>query len=420
GETVLTYAELNTRANQLAHQLIARGVRPGDAVAVLLQRSPHTVTTVLALMKTGAVYVPLDNRYPAERIRLILTETNTRLLVTDEHSPHELHADAIESLILETPTAAGTDPGEPPVIVRPDDAAYVMYTSGSTGTPKGVVATHRNVTTLALDPRFDAHAHHRVLLHSPTAFDASTYELWVPLLNGATVVIAPAGDLDIHTLQQVVTEQHVTALWLTSSLFNVIAEHAAPCLTGVRQVWTGGEAVSATSVRRVQQTCPSTLVIDGYGPTETTTFATCHPVTTPYNGTPVVPIGRPMANKRTYVLDHTLQPVPPGAVGELYIAGAGIARGYLHQPALTAERFLADPYGLEPGARMYRTGDLVRHNPDGNLEYIGRTDHQVKIRGFRIEPGEIEKVLTDHPDITHAAVTLHNDHPGNTRLIAYV
>ncbi|MCX4587514.1 non-ribosomal peptide synthetase [Streptomyces sp. NBC_01481] len=420
GETSLTYAQLDNRANQLAHKLITRGVRPGDAVAVLLQRSITTVTTVLGLMKAGALYVPLDTRYPAERIRQILADTGVSLIVTDEVSQSELPPLTTGLLVIDS---AGRDEQEheaPNVVVAPDAAAYVMYTSGSTGIPKGIAVTHRNVTALALDPRFNPQAHQRVLLHSPAAFDASTYELWVPLLNGGTVIIAPTGDLDVPTLQQVITQQRVTALWLTSSLFNVVADHAPQCLTDVHEIWTGGEAVSATSVRRVQNTCPSLTIVDGYGPTETTTFATCHPTTNPYTGTHVVPIGRPMANTRTYILDHGLQPVPPGAVGELYIAGAGLARGYLGRPDLTAERFIADPYAPEPGTRMYRTGDLVRHNPDGNLEFTGRADQQIKIRGFRIEPGEIENILTDHPDITQATVTIHQDQPGNTRLIAYV
>ncbi|WP_143674485.1 non-ribosomal peptide synthetase, partial [Streptomyces sp. HG99] len=420
GETSLTYAELDSHANQFAHELIARGVRPGDSVAVLLRRSVVTVTTVLALTKAGAAYVPLDERHPAERIRHVLTDTGARLLVTDDLTGPRPGAEACELIRLTSLGHPEADPGDPEATVHPEAAAYVMYTSGSTGIPKGIVVSHRNVAALALDPRFDGRAHERVLLHSPTAFDASTYELWVPLLNGGTVVVAPAGDLDVPTLQQVIVEQRVTALWLTSSLFDVVVDHAPECLAGVRQVWTGGEAVSGTSVRRVQEACPSLTVVDGYGPTETTTFASCHPVTTRYDGGPVVPIGRPMANMRTYVLDAGLQPVAPGVIGELHIAGAGLARGYLHRPGLTAERFVADPYAPDPGARMYRTGDLVRQNPQGVLEFMGRADHQVKIRGFRIEPGEIEAVLADHPDIAQAAVLVHEDQPGNTRLIAYI
>ncbi|MEU3282409.1 amino acid adenylation domain-containing protein, partial [Streptomyces antibioticus] len=372
GTTTLTYAELDARANQLAHMLIDRGVRPGDAVAVLLQRSTATVVTVLALTKAGAVHVPLDTRYPAERIRHVIADTGAAdsFVVTDTTTQPQLPSETADVLVIDAGDLAGGEPQAPNVAVHPDDALYVMYTSGSTGTPKGIVVTHRNVTALALDPRFDAHAHQRVLLHSPTAFDASTYELWVPLLNGGTVVVAPAGDLDMPTLHDTITTQRVTALWLTSSLLNLITEHTPETLTRVHQVWTGGEAVSGATVQQLQRACPALTVVDGYGPTETTTFATHHPVPRPYTGNTTVPIGRPMANTRTYVLDTRLRLVPPGVAGELHIAGAGLARGYLNRPGLTAERFVADPYATEPGARMYRTGDLVRRNADGDLEYL--------------------------------------------------
>ncbi|WP_272923926.1 amino acid adenylation domain-containing protein, partial [Streptomyces sp. SID3343] len=416
----LTYAELDARANGLAHEVIACGIRPGDAVAVLLRRSPESVVAVLALMKAGAVYVPLDTRYPAERISHVLTDTDTRLLITDDESAAQPGSETTRSIRLTASSHTDADPGDPGVVVSADGAAYVMYTSGSTGVPKGVVVTHRNVVALAVDPGFDVRVHERVLLHSPVAFDASTYELWVPLLNGGTVVVAPAGDLDVPALERVVVGRGVTALWLTSSLFDVVAEHAPGCLGAVRQVWTGGEAVSGVSVRRVQEACPGLVVVDGYGPTETTTFATSHVVGDAYAGGPVVPIGRPMANMRVYVLDGWLRPVAPGVVGELHIAGAGLARGYLNRPGATAERFVADPYGVVAGARMYRTGDLVRRGPGGVLEFVGRVDQQVKIRGFRIEPGEIEAVLTGHPGIAQAAVVAREDLPGDTRLIAYV
>ncbi|MEU2901259.1 amino acid adenylation domain-containing protein, partial [Streptomyces sp. NPDC001273] len=420
GAATLTYAQLDACANRVAHEVIGRGVRPDDAVGVLLERSIETVTTVLGLMKAGAVYVPLDARYPADRIRHVLADTGARVLVTDERSVPESGAEAVEVFQIGSPGPFASDPGDPRVGVRSEDAAYVMYTSGSTGAPKGIVVTHRNVAALALDPRFDRSAHERVLLHSPAAFDASTYELWVPLLSGGTVVVAPAGDLDVPALHHTVTTQGVTALWLTSSLLNVITDHAAQALSGVRQVWSGGEAVSGATVHRLQEACPGLTVVDGYGPTETTTFATHHPVPRPYSGSATVPIGRPMANTRVYVLDARLRPVPPQVTGELYVAGTGVARGYLGKPGMTAERFVADPYGSGPGGRMYRTGDLVRANAEGDLEYMGRADHQVKVRGFRIEPGEIENVLTDHPAIGQAAVVAHHDQSGSTRLIAYI
>ncbi|MFI0243179.1 amino acid adenylation domain-containing protein, partial [Streptomyces sp. NPDC016845] len=420
GATTLTYAQLDARANELAHDVVGRGVLPGDAVGVLLERSIASVTTVLGLMKAGAVHVPLDARYPAERIRHVLADTGASLVVTDDASQPQLPADAADVFVIGSTPEGEEEREAPGVGVCAGDAAYVMYTSGSTGAPKGIVVTHGNVAALALDPRFDRSAHRRVLLHSPAAFDASTYELWVPLLNGGTVVVAPAGDLDVPALHHTITAHGVTALWLTSSLLNVITEHAVDALSAVREVWSGGEAVSGATVQRLHEVCPDVMVVDGYGPTETTTFATHHPVSRPYRGGATVPIGRPMANTRIHVLDARLRPVPPRVTGELYIAGAGLARGYLNKPGMTAERFVADPYGPEPGGRMYRTGDLVRRNAAGDLEYMGRADQQVKIRGFRIEPGEIENVLTGHPAIGQAAVVAHHEQPGSTRLIAYI
>nr|WP_308433339.1 amino acid adenylation domain-containing protein [Streptomyces galbus] len=420
GTLTLTYAQLDARANQFAHEVIGRGVRPGDAVGVLLERSIETVTTVLGLMKAGAVYVPLDARYPADRIRHVLADTGATIVVTDTASLPTVPRDAADVLVIDATPREEKQCEAPRVGVRSGDAAYVMYTSGSTGAPKGIVVTHGNVAALAVDPRFERAAHRRVLLHSPAAFDASTYELWVPLLGGGTVVVAPAGDLDVSALQRTVVTQEVTALWLTSSLLNVVADHAARALSGVVQVWTGGEAVSGATVQRLHAACPGLTVVDGYGPTETTTFATHHRVPRPYSGGATVPIGRPMANMRVYVLDARLRPVAPRVTGELYIAGAGVARGYLNRPAMTAERFVADPFGVEPGARMYRTGDLVRRDAGGDLEYVGRADQQVKVRGFRIEPGEVEHVLAEHPAVGQAAVVAHHDQSGSTRLIAYI
>ncbi|WP_275941405.1 AMP-binding protein, partial [Planosporangium flavigriseum] len=234
------------------------------------------------------------------------------------------------------------------------------------------------------------------MLHSSLAFDASTYELWVPLLNGGTVVVAPPADLDVETLRRSISEHRVTGLWLTSGLFRAVAQEAPECLAGVREVWTGGDVVPAGAVRRVMEACPGLVVVDGYGPTETTTFATSYRMPDLDAVPEVVPIGRPLDNMRVYVLDADLRPVPPGAPGELCIAGAGLARGYLGRPGLTAERFIANPYG-EAGERMYRTGDIVRWSADGVVQFVGRADDQVKIRGFRIELGEIEALLAAHP-----------------------
>ncbi|HEX2300339.1 MAG TPA: amino acid adenylation domain-containing protein, partial [Pseudonocardiaceae bacterium] len=420
----LTYAELDRRANRLAHHLIRLGARSEHLVAVLMERSVEHVVTVLAIAKAGATYLPLDPRAPAAWMRSLLAGTGAGVLVTDlatEVTARDVHLGHV--VVADTDPAVAephTDPGMRP---HPDQLAYVMHTSGSTGTPKGVAVRHRDVLALARDSRFRSQlcdgAHQRVLLHSPHAFDASTYELWVPLLAGGTVVVAPRGDLDIGSLRAVITEHRLTALWLTAGLFRLVAEDDPGCLAGLQELWTGGDVVPAGAVRRVQAACPALTVVDGYGPTETTTFATSHPLPP---GAPVpdsVPIGRPLDHMQTYVLDNWMCPVPAGVTGELYIAGAGLARGYLNRPGLTAERFVADPFG-PPGSRMYCTGDLVRWNTDGALEYLGRADQQVKVRGFRIEPGEIEATLAAHPGVAHVAVIAREDEPGVKRLVAYV
>ncbi|MFI7539338.1 amino acid adenylation domain-containing protein, partial [Streptosporangium sp. NPDC049376] len=295
----------------------------------------------------------------------------------------------------------------------PRQLAYVMFTSGSTGTPKGVAVTHHNVVALAADRRFAGHD--RVLSHSAFAFDASTYEVWVPLLNGGTVVVAPPGVLDAPTLERMLHEERVTGVFLTTGLFNVLAEDSPEVLAAVPGLWTGGEAASPAAVERVLDA--GGVVTNVYGPTETTTFALSHRTAKTPAGT--VPIGGPLDNTRAYVLDAALRPVPAGVPGELYVAGDHLARGYLGRPGLTAERFVADPYG-PPGTRMYRTGDLVRRRADGNVEFVGRADGQVKIRGFRVEPGEIDAVLLRHPDVVQSVTLLREDNPGDKRLVTYL
>ncbi|MCK1815260.1 amino acid adenylation domain-containing protein, partial [Streptomyces sp. XM4011] len=396
GETELTYAELAERSDRLAGHLRQHGVRPESRVAVLLPRSVDYVVAVLAVVKAGGVYVPVDPEYPPERRRYLL-------------------ADARPVVVLDALPATEDRPEPPPAGGHPLGAAYIMYTSGSTGTPKGVEVTHADIVALTQDPCF-AQGHERVLLHSPQVFDASTYELWVPLLRGGTVVVAPPGRLDTERLARTVAEHGVTALWLTAGLFSVMAEHHAEALAGVRQVWTGGDVVSPQAVRRVREAHPDLTVVNGYGPTETTTFAARHPVTGEVGA--VVPIGAAMDAMRLHVLDAELRPVPPGTTGELYIAGTGVARGYLDRPALTAERFVADPFA--PGERMYRSGDLVRRNADGDLEFLGRADDQLKLNGFRVEPGEVEAVLRDHPGVRDAVVVAREDRPGERRLVGYV
>jgi amino acid adenylation domain-containing protein/non-ribosomal peptide synthase protein (TIGR01720 family) len=397
GELTLTYAELDRRANQLAHHLLSLGVRAEDRVALFLEPSVEHVIAELAVLKAGCAYVPVDLRAPAQRVAAVLAEATPAV----ELSKQDVRVDG--------PT---DDPG---VVVPADGLAYVMYTSGSTGTPKGVAVTHRDIVALATDSRFAGGAHQRVLAHSPLAFDASTYELWVPLLLGGQVVLPPAPDVTVPML----AELDVTALWLTAGLFRLVAQEDPTCLAGVREVWTGGDVVPPAAVARVLAACPDITVVDGYGPTETTTFATSYRMTAADPVPESVPIGRPLDAMRTYVLDSDQRLVPPGVYGELHIAGVGLARGYLGRPGATAERFVADPFGA-PGARMYRTGDVVRWTADGLLEFGGRSDDQVKLRGFRIELGEIEVTLAGHPSVAQAVAVVRKDPAGSARLVAYL
>jgi amino acid adenylation domain-containing protein/non-ribosomal peptide synthase protein (TIGR01720 family) len=417
--TALSYAELDARANCLAHRLIRLGVRPEHPVGVLMNRAVDVAVAELGIVKAGGAYVPLDTRAPTERMRLVLSDAGVSILLTDDtwrakaNSICNGHIELIGSDSLDEPA------DQPAVLLHPDNLAYIMYTSGSTGTPKGVAVRHRDVVSLAFDRCFCGGGHERVLLHSPLAFDASTYELWVPLLNGGQVVVAPPGDLDANVLHRTIIEHGVTGLFLTAGLFRLLAQDSPDCLTAVREVWAGGDVVPAAAVRRMLEACPELLVVDVYGPTETTTYATYYSISTAEQVPDLVPIGRPLDNMRVYILDNNLRPVPPGINGELYIAGAGLARGYFNRPGLTAERFVANPFG-EPGSRMYRTGDVVRWNSQGELEFRGRTDDQAKIRGFRVEPGEIETLLRRHPDINDAVVITREDTPNTKQLVAYL
>ena len=412
----LTYAELNARANQLARHLMDLGVHAETGVALLLERSLELVVATLAVTKAGGVYVPLDSRYPLARMELILKETGSAVLLTSAARHSQPLPQGVPALVVDCGPLAN-DPGNPAVTCHPDQLAYVMYTSGSTGTPKGIGITHRDVLKLALDPGYKIGSPKRVLWHSPPAFDASTYELWVPLLGGGRVVVAPAAELDSRSMSQLIAAEGITSVFLTTALFNLLAEQEATCLGGLEEVWTGGEAVSPAAIQRVLDACPNTTLAHCYGPTETTTFATYCALRPPYRVEATVPIGKPMANVRAYVLDEGLQPVPVGIAGELYLGGEGLARGYLGRAGLTAERFVANPFGR--GERMYRTGDRVRWNREGDLEFCGRADNQVKIRGFRIEPGEVEAVLLGHPAVAQAIVVVREDRPGEKRLVAY-
>ncbi|HKH49830.1 MAG TPA: non-ribosomal peptide synthetase, partial [Thermoanaerobaculia bacterium] len=369
----------------------------------------------------GGAYVPLDPTWPPERLAWMLRDSGVRLLLA-ERALSVPPPPGVEALFLDEAVAEGA-PDLPLPAVPAEALAYVMYTSGSTGTPKGVAVTHRNVVRLVRGAGYADLGPEQVWLQAaPVSFDASTLEIWAPLLNGGRLTLVPPGRASLDDLSDAIARLGVTSLWLTAGLFHQMAEHNLDGLRPLRQLLAGGDAVSPEAARRVLQILPDLALIDGYGPTEGTTFTCCYRATGAETGA-AVPIGRPIANARVYVLDEALQPVPPGAAGELFAGGDGLARGYLDRPDLTAERFLPDPFSGFPGERLYRTGDRVRWAPEGVLEFLGRLDGQVKIRGFRVEPGEVEAALAKHPAVRQAAVLSRDgllDGRGGKVLAAYV
>ncbi|MHB9857520.1 amino acid adenylation domain-containing protein [Streptomyces sp. YIM S03343] len=429
GEIQWTFAELDARSRDLAECLTALGVAAETPVAVLMERSADLIAALLAVLRAGGTYVPLHTGYPVARMRAVLDEADAPVLLTDAaFAGHALAAaqrdKGVAVLVVDDvapiPEATtATDAAADEADVLPDALAYVMYTSGSTGVPKGVAVSHRNVMDLAVDSGWNVGPGDSVLMHAPHAFDISVYEIWIPLLNGARVVVAPEGALEVADLDHLVRSHEVSHLHLTAGLFRVMAEDLVTAFSRTREVLTGGDVISPDAMRHVLTHCPDTTLRTLYGPTETTLCVTGTVWRAADDITSPVPLGRPLEQTRAYVLDRSLRPVPAGVAGELYLAGAGLARGYLNRPGLTAERFVADPFGA-PGERMYRTGDLARWRASGILEFLGRTDEQVKIRGYRVELGEVESALSAHPQIAQAAVIAREDRPGGKRLVAYV
>jgi amino acid adenylation domain-containing protein len=427
----LSYAELDRRANRLARLLRARGAGPESLVALVMERSADLVTALLAVLKAGAAYLPVDPGYPAERVAFMLTDAAPVLIITTTATTAAVPAPVpVPVLVLngdeaDSELAAASDTflsgADRIVPARPENPAYVIYTSGSTGRPKGVVVTHHGVDRLVRENRFaDLGAGDVVALLSSVSFDAATFEIWGALASGATLAVAPPEVLSLAELRAFLSDRGVTVLWLTAGLFHEVASSDPDVFSGLRYLLAGGDVLSPTACQAVLDRVPAVRLLNGYGPTENTTFTTVHPVRQADLRTGAgVPVGRPIADTRVLVLDHWLQPVPVGVTGELYAAGAGLARGYLDRRGLTAERFVACPFG-SPGERMYRTGDLARWTADGVLEFAGRADGQVKIRGFRVEPGEVEAVLSAHPLVGQVVVTARADTRRDTRLVAYV
>ncbi|WP_414561757.1 MULTISPECIES: non-ribosomal peptide synthetase [unclassified Anabaena] len=417
----LTYNQLNHRANQLAHHLQKLGVKPDVLVGICMERSLEMVVALLGVLKAGGAYLPIDPMYPQERVTFMVEDAQTPVILTQQKLISILPPHSGKTICLDTDweAIAQENTTNPVSDVTIDHLAYVIYTSGSTGKPKGVMLPHRAICNhmLWMQQDFPLTATDKVLQKTPFSFDASVWEFYAPLLVGAQLVMAqPGGHQDSDYLVQTIVEQKITVLQVVPTLLRMLLENdnIQDC-TSLKRVFCGGEALSVELQERFFNHLNADL-INLYGPTETcidATFWTCQPGTAKQ----IVPIGQAIANTQVYILDQHLQPVPLGVSGELHIGGAGLAKGYLHRPDLTQEKFIPNPFG---NGKLYKTGDLARFLPDGNIEYLGRIDHQVKIRGFRIELGEIEALLSQYPQVRSSAVIAREDEPGNPRLVAYI
>ncbi|MEW5929568.1 MAG: non-ribosomal peptide synthase/polyketide synthase, partial [Gemmatimonadota bacterium] len=424
GDEELSYAALDVRANRLAHHLRGLGVGPDGRVGVMLERGPELIVSILAVLKAGGCYVPLDPGYPAERLRMMLADSGVRVLLSRGGVAFAAEAGDVPVVLLDRAAdALAREPAEAPRGgATAENLAYVVYTSGSTGRPKGVMVAHRHVVQLVVETDYvRLRPGDRVAQASSASFDALTFEAWGALLNGATLVGIPRDVLlSPAAFRDALRSRGITTLYQTTALLNQLAREQPGIFAPLREVLFGGQAADADSVRRLLRAGGPRRLLHMYGPTETTAWCSYEDVVHVAEDAPTVSVGRATGNQRIYLLDGSLEPVPVGVPGEAYVGGDGVVRGYLDRPGLTAGRFLPDPFAAEPGARMYRTGDRLRWKADGKLEFVGRVDEQVKVRGFRIEPGEVEAALSAHADVCEARVIVREDVPGEQRLVAYV
>lgn len=420
----VTYHELNQRANRIARRLRRLGVTRGCLVGLCMDRAPDLVAGLLGILKSGAAYVPLDPEYPQRRLAFMIADSGVRLVLSQASTSEKLKPfhEQITELSLDGEAGSWDEsPENLEVELSGDDLAYVMYTSGSTGNPKGVMIPHRGIVRLVRNTNYcDFGPDQTFLLMAPISFDASTFEVWGPLLNGGRLAIMPPGTPALNEIGSAIRRHGITTLWLTAGLFHLMVDRRPEDLRSLRQLVAGGDVLSPTHVRNALSVLQDGVVINGYGPTESTTFACCHRMAKGYEINGSVPIGQPISNTSVYVLDERLQPLPPGVPGELFIGGAGLALGYLNQPELTRERFIPHPFSGEPSARLYRTGDRARLRSDRNIEFLGRVDNQVKISGHRIELEEIEATLRLHVQVRQAVVVAAEDSGGQKRLFAYL
>jgi amino acid adenylation domain-containing protein len=417
----LTYGDLDRRSTSLAHYLTER-LSPveGSLIAVGLERGTDLVVALLGILKSGAAYLPLDLDYPEQRLRFMLEHSHARAVISRSDLADKVPSCGAEIVLMDVDQMqvnAFDNASMPAVSANGSSLAYVIYTSGSTGQPKAVAVPHRAIARLVCNTDFvDLSPNQVFLQYAPISFDAATFEIWGPLLNGARLAIAPSGQQSLVSLGTLIESERVTTLWLTAGLFNVMIEENPEALRPLRQLLVGGEALSVTHIRKALELLPDCRLVNGYGPTENTTFSCCYRIE-PADYKTSIPIGPPIANSTAYILDEERRLLPPGTTGELFLGGDGLAIGYWNDPQLTAERFEPSPFAA--GQRLYRTGDLACWRADGTIDYLGRVDDQIKIRGFRIEPGEIEAALMQHPAVSNAVVGTHERGKGQRMLVAH-
>ncbi|MEV6731499.1 amino acid adenylation domain-containing protein [Streptomyces sp. NPDC051364] len=424
GDSEVSYRELDERSSRLAGALRRRHVGPETVVAVAMPRSVDLAVALLGVVKAGGAYLPIDPTLPAEQITSQVGDSSARALLTDAATAGALSSGLdVPAIVFDDirSDSADENDGAPQAAVpsHQDSLLAVMHGSGTAGAATGVAVTHRNMERFVKDRHCKEAGHGTVLWHAPHTADALALELWVPLLNGGRVVVAPAGELDIDALTAARAAHEISTVWLPASLFSAIAAERPESFAGLREVWTGGDRVSTAALRRVREACPELTIITGHGLTETTVFAACQRLAADEPVRLASAVGRPMDNTALYVLGPGLAPVPVGVTGELYVAGPGVARGYARQPGPTAERFVPCPFG-PAGGLMYRTGDRVRWGTGGRLEYVARADAQVDVRGVRVELAEVEEVLSEHSGLAQSVVVVKEDGSGQQRLVAYV